>query len=84
MLLENCIKHNEISNDRNLYISVILSEDTISIENNLNPKIESNQGSTGIGLNNILKRYEILTDRKVLINKSSDSFHVSLPVLKTQ
>jgi hypothetical protein len=37
--------------------------------------------STGVGLQNITQRYDILTDREVVIEKTSDHFKVYLPML---
>jgi len=38
--------------------------------------------STGTGLSNIISRYEILTNRKVNITQSEESFTVSIPLLE--
>ena len=40
--------------------------------------------SSGVGLQNIRQRYEILTDRQVQINKNNSNFSVSLPMLSRQ
>jgi len=81
MLVENAIKHNTISNDDPLTISIHSTDNHIIVENNLRKKtiIES---STGIGLENIRKRYEFLTSEKIMISDVDGRFEVKLPKLK--
>jgi two-component system, LytTR family, sensor kinase len=60
LLLENCVKHNIVSKEKPLYIRIYYSgEQMISIENNLQRKISTNN-ATGIGLQNLSKRYDLL------------------------
>ena len=82
MLLENCIKHNEVSNDRPLQISISMEDNTIQVINNRNPV--ENLASSGLGLDNIRSRYEILSDEKVKIEESESDFKVVLPLLKLE
>jgi sensor histidine kinase YesM len=80
MLVENAIKHNVISEDHPLFISIYLKEDYIIVENNLQKK-NALEDSTGIGLENICKRYEFLTDKKVQVTQDKN-FKVRLPILQ--
>ena len=41
-----------------------------------------NTPSTGVGINNILNRYRLLTDRDVSINRTDSLFTVGLPFIK--
>lgn len=83
LLLENTIKHN-IANEKNLLTITIKIEDTyLTIQNNLQKK-DSLSNRKGVGLQNIFNRYAILTDRKVLIEETADSFKVKLPILTKQ
>ncbi len=82
MLIENCIKHNEISKDRKLSIKVTKDGDQIVVENNINHLPEESVDSKGLGLKNIIMRYEILSDEKVVIENDESTFRVILPVLK--
>ena len=78
MLVENAIKHNEISEERPLHIQLLIDGDFIVVENTLQKKLALGESSPGVGLNNICKRYEFLTDRKVEVIQNG-TFRVKLP-----
>ncbi len=78
MLVENAIKHNEISEEHPLHIRLFMEPDFVVVENNLQPKRILDEKSPGIGLDNICKRYEFLTDKKVQV-KETGTFAVRLP-----
>ena len=80
MLIENAIKHNVASSSRPLHINISLQNDTITVSNNKHPK-KSVERSTGIGLQNIVKRYAIVSNRAVKIDNSEDFFSVDLPLI---
>lgn len=80
LVLENAIKHNQISKEKPLHISLKLQDKSLLISNNNNPKKILQKG-TGIGLKNIVQRYALLTDRAVDINTSEKHFSVRLPIL---
>jgi len=80
MLIENAIKHNVISKENPLSIKIESDHQYISVENNLQKKKVEN--STGVGLNNIKKRYEYLSNKEVEILETSNNFKVKLPLLK--
>jgi hypothetical protein len=82
MLIENSIKHNVISEDDPLLIRVFEENDSIVVENNLQKKQTLGEPSAGVGLENICKRYELLTDKKVAISEQDGKFVVKLPLLK--
>lgn len=82
MLLENAIKHNEISRQNHLIISVYISNQRkLVVENNLQKKNDS-QPSTGIGLLNIGNRYKYLSGNDIEIIEEKDKFRVALPLLE--
>lgn len=83
LLVENCIKHNVISSARPLYIRIFQQqEDCIMIENNLQTKPSADE-SSGIGLDNLRKRYELLQIRDgVNIQKTATKFTVTLQLLQ--
>ena len=80
ILLENCIKHNIVSEQRPLHISIVESINTLTVTNNFQEK-RSLKKSSGIGLRNITERYQILSTRTILINQSKSEFKVELPLL---
>ncbi|MEK7256497.1 MAG: histidine kinase, partial [Bacteroidota bacterium] len=84
MLVENAVKHNVISKTKPLVIAIHSPEANgyIQIQNNLQPKLDAGK-STGFGLQSIVNRYEVLSDRKVKIEKTEEYFKVSIPVIKS-
>lgn len=83
MLLENAIKHNIVSQKRPLKIEITSNGiGKLIITNNLQKKKEVN-GSTKTGLENIKKRYRILSGKEVEVIVSREHFRVSLPLIQT-
>lgn len=81
MLIENAIKHNEISAEHPLLIKVYRENDLIVVENNVRKRKIMKEDSPGIGLSNITSRYEFLTDKKVEVVEMNGKFTVRLPVV---
>jgi two-component system, LytTR family, sensor kinase len=81
LLLENCIKHNIISQDKPLYISILVNKNNLIVTNNFQPKNQV-QTSTGVGLKNIENRYALLCKEKINIEKTETEFCVTLPLLQ--
>ncbi|MBE7640138.1 histidine kinase [Salegentibacter sp. BLCTC] len=83
LLLENTIKHNIVSENRPLKIKIYEQDEFLIVENNYQKKeILSNR--KGVGLQNIVNRYNEITQRKVLINQTEEIFRVKIPVLTKQ
>lgn len=83
VLIENAIKHNVITRNKALEISVKTTEnDSIIIENALQPKLEPETGH-GLGLANLAERYRLLSGKELLITNDLNSFKVEIPLLKT-
>lgn len=80
LLMENCIKHNIVSPDKPLHISIYSEEEYIVVKNNVQPKI-TKESSTGIGLDNINERYQHLLSKNIIITPGTDLFVVKLPVI---
>ncbi|MCE2611783.1 histidine kinase [Flavobacteriaceae bacterium D16] len=83
LLLENAVKHNVVTSSKPLRINVFERDGFLVISNNLQEKSVVKK-SSGVGLRNIQQRYQILSDREVMINKSRDTFQVSIPMLTRQ
>ncbi len=83
ILVENAIKHNVISQDDPLTIKMFKQDDQIIVENNLQKKTVLTEESTGIGLDNITKRYEFLSNQKITIEETKTIFRVKLPLIST-
>ncbi|MFK7049770.1 2TM domain-containing protein [Flavobacterium davisii] len=83
LLLENTIKHNVVSDKKPLYIKIFIENDYLVVENNLQKK-EVLQERKGVGLQNIINRYGLISSRKVLIKQNNILFRVYLPILTKQ
>ncbi|MDN3666539.1 histidine kinase [Algibacter miyuki] len=80
LLLENAVKHNIVTASKPLKIKIYESGDNLVVENNLQVK-QMVKTSSGVGLNNIKQRYQLLTDRTIKINQEPSTFAVSIPML---
>ena len=80
LLLENAVKHNVVTSSRPLHIKVFEDNGNLVVKNNLQEK-QVVRKSSGVGLQNITQRYQILSDKRVDIQKSTKDFSVSLPML---
>ncbi len=83
LLLENTVKHNVVSEQKPLYIRIKIQDNNLIIENDLQKK-EVLGDRKGVGLQNIINRYGILTHRQVQIEETKNTFSVSLPILTKQ
>jgi two-component system, LytTR family, sensor kinase len=82
MLIENAIKHNIVSSQRPLHIDIHANgNQTLIVSNNLQLRQTTEEPSTRIGLQNIMKRYEIISGRNVIVNSTPEKFEVTLPLL---
>lgn len=82
MLIENCIKHNVISSSHPLRIVIVSENDEfIVVGNNLQAKTKK-EISTGLGLDNIKKRYQYFTERSVVCIEDDNQFIVKLPLIQ--
>lgn len=81
LLIENAIKHNICSEERPLYITIITTDaPAVIVENNFQPK-QSRMERPGLGLKNIIERYQLLADRFVDVTNDNDKFTVTIPLL---
>jgi two-component system LytT family sensor kinase len=82
MLVENAIKHNVISREKPLKVTVRAQGESITVGNNLQRK--PGVQSTGQGLKNIAGRYRLFTTREMQVSETSSIFRVSVPLLKAE
>lgn len=81
LLIENAIKHNISTIRQPLKIAIESSGDgSILVRNNLQ-LMKIDYKGTGLGLNNIRKRYELLSGRVPELKETPGSFAVCLPLL---
>jgi len=81
ILIENAIKHNIVSIEEPLQITISTEKDKfLVVENKLQPKL-STEDSLGMGLQNIKDRYKLLEDKDIEIIKTEALFTVKIPLL---
>jgi len=83
LLLENTIKHNVASEQKPLHIKIYIENNYLIVENNLQKK-EVLQDRRGVGLQNIVNRYALISERKVLVDQTEAVFKVKIPILTKQ
>jgi len=81
-LIENCVKHNEVSASKPLKIKIYRDGDALYVANNLQLK-KVGDTSTGTGLSNMVQQYSYFTDRQIIIHETDKDFSVEVPILKT-
>lgn len=82
ILFENAFKHNIISNEHPLTISLVATATKLTVCNNLQRR-NSNGESTKIGLANIQNRYVYFTDQPVVIEETEAVFSVTIPLIQS-
>lgn len=83
LLLENTVKHNIASEQKPLSIRIYVDGDYLAVEN-IYQKKEVLQDRQGVGLQNIVSRYSIITNRNVLVEQNEKTFTVKIPILTKQ
>jgi len=79
-LLENAIKHNDLTEENPLKVSIFQQDDRIVVSNNLQKK-KVREASTNNGLANLAERYRLLSQDEIIINENNNLFSVSIKLL---
>ena len=80
LLIENSVKHNVISAGRPLVISIKADANSISVCNNIIPKL-TQVSSTGLGQKYIRQQYLNLCGKSIDITKTDETYNVVLPLI---
>ena len=83
LLIENAVKHNEVSGSFPLRITVRKKGDYLEIENGFRPKSVGDD-SKKTGLKNIMQQFAFFSNRPIEIIPSEESFLVRVPILKLE
>lgn len=83
LLLENAVKHNQVTPAKKLIITISEQGDSLIITNNIQLK-QVVRVSSGVGLLNIRQRYALLTQRPVIIEEDEKTFSISIPLLTNE
>ncbi|WP_144051658.1 sensor histidine kinase [Fibrisoma limi] len=83
LLLENAVKHNVVNEQHPLHITLTCNESgELVVQNSLHRRQHVEAG-TGIGLQNIRHRYELLINKQPAVVENGQSFTVRLPLIGT-
>ena len=78
LLIENVIKHNSISPDCPMPISIRTEDDCLSVSNPIHPRHSS--PSSGVGLQNLSNRCRLMLGREISISRDNGTFTVTIPL----
>lgn len=81
MLFENAIKHTKFTSADPLTISLSRENNWLVIKNDLRKK-KNAEPSSGVGLENIKKRYELIDESYIIIKEDNNTFTVKIPVIE--
>jgi len=81
LLIENAVKHNELSESYPLRITIGKNGDYLEVHNGLRTK-NVGENSKKTGLKNIIQQFAFFCDQPIEIITSTDSFLVRVPILK--
>ncbi|MEM6721587.1 MAG: histidine kinase [Bacteroidota bacterium] len=82
-VIENTIKHNEVSIEKPLQITIGIINNYLIIQNTKQLKTTGNP-TKGTGIENIQKWYAFLTEKEVIIEDEMNSFTIKLPLLNME
>jgi uncharacterized membrane-anchored protein YhcB (DUF1043 family) len=81
-LVENAVKHNEISKHKPLRINIITTEnESLAVCNDIQEKITDEEG-TGLGLTNLSKQIQLLLGKDITVSSENNRFRVEVPLIK--
>lgn len=79
LLVENIIKHNSITQKRNVDINICVEDNFVIVSNTIN--LKKNIASNGIGLKNLSNRCQLILGRDIAILCDNKIFTVKIPLL---
>jgi hypothetical protein len=84
LVIENAVKHNIITEDRPLHISIAATETALTVTNSLYEKPEDLKSKSGTGLRNLRERYHYFCDDPIRFEKKTDTYEVNVPLLQIE
>ena len=80
LLVENAVKHNEISEEYPLLVSIVGTPESITVSNVIKPRTNFSE-SSHVGLANLNSRYQLLLGKNIVITSDNNEFKVELPLI---
>lgn len=82
MLVENAIKHNELSDTKPLQVRIFATDaPAIVIQNTLRIRTVAAHDKAGFGLENIRRRYWLIARKDISVETTDNIFSVTLPLV---
>ncbi len=82
-LVENAVKHNEVSKRKPLTLTIKTTVNgSLIVQNSIQAKITEEDG-TGIGLANLSKQFQMLLGKEIIISNENNEFKVEIPLIKS-
>lgn len=78
-LIGNAVKHNTITSKNPLRVTITVEDGYLVVSNPIRPLLEPEVG-TGIGLQNLNSRYQLMLDREIVVENNGIQFIVKLPL----
>lgn len=82
LLVENAVKHNEVSERFPLSVTIRRNGDFIEVENSLRKK-NAGEDSKNTGLKNISQQYSFFTSREIEVTPGETTFLVRIPLIQS-
>ncbi|MFI3281222.1 MAG: histidine kinase [Rikenellaceae bacterium] len=79
-LIDNAVKHNTIVSSRPFHVAIRVEDGVMVVSNKKYPKLEP-EPSTGVGLENLSRRWELIASNPIEVIDSDDAFTVKLPLI---
>jgi len=83
LLIENCVKHNEISASKPLTVQIMRNGDYLKVENNLQ-SVSAGLNSKKTGLSNIMQQFRYFTTKEIVITETNKTFSVEVPIIQLE
>ncbi|WP_421830394.1 sensor histidine kinase [Larkinella sp.] len=80
LLVENAVKHNRMTPEMPQHVRIRTEGGYLVVSNRIQPR-EQLEHSTGVGLQNIINRYALLTDQPVWVGEQDGAFVVKIPLI---
>jgi two-component system, LytTR family, sensor kinase len=78
-LVENALKHNAFTIGKPLNLSITYKDAGIEVRNNKIPRL--NENKTGVGLENLDKRYSLIGGEGIMVDDNTDYFFVRIKLI---
>lgn len=79
LLVENVIKHNSITQNKPMTITIRIENEQLVVSNPIHSKKSST--SSGIGLQNLAKRCKLMCGKEITVVHETETFTVKVPLL---